>query len=104
MRPLIATLLSAVLILSAQQATTPAPPAPKGVGKFDITSQLVVVDVTAKDKSGAPMKGLKAGDFVITEDGKKQDIKVFEFQELEETVIPEPTLQQRPATSAPAAV
>src|SRR6185369_14972409 len=53
-------------------------------------TQLVVVDVTVKDKSGNPIKGLKPADFNITEDGKKQDIKIFTFQELEETVNPEP--------------
>src|SRR5215471_6190791 len=97
-RPTLAILLSGLLMLSAQppqtqQSNTPAPAAPKGVAKFESTSQLVVVDVTAKDKSGAPVKGLKPGDFTITEDGKKQDIRVFEYQELEETVMPEPKLQ-----------
>src|SRR6266571_4461171 len=93
-RPTISLLLSGLLILSAQPPQTQQPP--KGIAKFDATSQLVVVDVTAKDKSGAPAKGLKASDFLITEDGKKQDIKVFEYQELEETVAPELKLQPRP--------
>src|SRR5438270_2521960 len=75
------------------------------VTRFEASAQLVVVDVTAKDKSGAPIKGLKASDFTITEDGKKQDIKVFEYQELEETAMPEPKLQSRPpaAPHVPAA-
>src|SRR5438270_2178517 len=74
------------------------------VTRFEASAQLVVVDVTAKDKSGTPIKGLKASDFTITEDGKKQDIKVFEYQELEETVMPEPRLQPRPpAPKAPEA-
>jgi len=108
-RPTLAILLSGLLMLSAQppqtqQSNTPAPAAPKGVAKFESTSQLVVVDVTAKDKSGAPVKGLKPGDFTITEDGKKQDIRVFEYQELEETVMPEPKLQPRPTQPEPAAV
>ena len=58
----------------------------------------MVVDITVKDKSGQPMKGLKPTDFTITEDGKKQDIKVFQFQELEETATPEPV----PAIKKPA--
>ena len=45
-----------------------------------------MVDVSVKDKGGNPIKGLKPADFTITEDGKKQDIKIFTYQELEETV------------------
>src|SRR6185295_15203150 len=98
MRAITATLLSGLLIVSAQppqpqqqQADPPAAAAvaTKGVAKFGTTTQLVVVDVTVKDKSGNPIKGLKPSDFNITEDGKKQDIKIFTFQELEETVNPE---------------
>src|ERR1019366_9468318 len=69
--------------------------------KFATTTQLVVVDVTVKDKSGNPIKGLKPADFNITEDGKKQDIKIFTYQELEETVNPEPVPAKAP-TPAPA--
>jgi VWFA-related protein len=79
-----------------QQLNTPLPAVPKGVTRFGTTTQLVVVDVTVKDKSGAPIKGLKPTDFALTEDGKKQDIKVFQYQELEETVMPEavPAIKQ----------
>src|ERR1017187_7752450 len=97
MRATIATLLSGLLVVSAQ---TPPPAAPKGVVKFGATTQLVVVDVTVKDKSGNPIKGLKPADFNITEDGKKQDIKIFTYQELEETVTPEPVPAKAP-TPAP---
>ena len=109
MRAIIATLLSGLLVVSAQPpqtqqaAQTAAPAAPKGVVKFGATTQLVVVDVTVKDKSGNPIKGLKPADFNITEDGKKQDIKIFTFQELEETVNPEPVPAKAaaPAPKAP---
>src|ERR1035438_7647044 len=101
MRATIATLLSGLLIVSAQ--TPPPPAAPKGVVKFGATTQLVVVDVTVKDKSGNPIRGLKPADFDITEDGKKQDIKIFTYQELEETVTPEPVPARAPAPApAPA--
>ena len=92
MRAIIATLLSGLLVrFGAASADTTGyadacPPAPKGIAKFGTTTQLVVVDVTVKDKSGNPLKGLKPADFNITEDGKKQDIKIFTYQELEETV------------------
>jgi VWFA-related protein len=95
-RSITATLLSVTLALPAlpQQAAAPAQQpeaaAPKGVTKFSTTRQLVVVDVTAKDKQGNPIRGLKPTDFTLLEDGRKQDISIFEYQELEETVAPEP--------------
>src|SRR5471032_2686600 len=101
MRAIVSTFLCGLLIASAQtqQQNAPAPATAKGVARFESSSQLVVVDVTAKDKSGAPIKGLKASDFTISEDGKKQDIKVFDYQELEQTAMPEPKLQPRPAVA-----
>src|ERR1035441_4119973 len=99
MRATIATLLSGLLVVSAQ---TPPPAAPKGVVKFGATTQLVVVDVTVKDKSGNPIRGLKPADFNITEDGKKQDIKIFTYQELEETVTPPEPVPAKAPTPAPA--
>jgi VWFA-related protein len=56
--------------------------------KFESTTQLVVVNVSAKTKSGEPLENLKASDFTVTEDGKTQQIKVFEFQRLEDEVQP----------------
>jgi TonB family protein len=46
---------------------------------------MVIVDVTVRDKSGNPVEGLGADDFVITEDGRAQRIMVFEFQKLAPT-------------------
>ncbi len=50
--------------------------------QFTANSNLVIVDVTVRDKSGKPIEGLKQGDFTILEDGKPQKISVFEFQKL----------------------
>src|ERR1700722_13913246 len=58
------------------------------VPKFSSTSNLVIVDVTVKAKSGDPIENLKPTDFIVTEDGKPQKIAVFEFQKL--TDMPEP--------------
>ena len=49
------------------------------------------------------MEDLKASDFTVTEDGKPQQIKVFEFQRLEDTALPAPALAPRAATPAAAA-
>uniref|UniRef100_Q01XU1 VWFA domain-containing protein n=1 Tax=Solibacter usitatus (strain Ellin6076) TaxID=234267 RepID=Q01XU1_SOLUE len=94
MRAIVSTLLSGMLILSAQppqtQQDTPAAASSNKTVKFGTTLQLVLVDISVKDKSGQPIKGLKPSDFTILEDGKKQDVKIFQFQELEETAAPEP--------------
>src|ERR1051326_3937730 len=108
MRPIIATLLVWVMLAPAQQQPQPQQPqqplqeqnrpliATTGEAKFGTNVQLVVVDVTVKDKNGQPIEGLTAKDFTITEDGKPQDIKVFKFQRLEEEILPEPKLAPRP--------
>jgi VWFA-related protein len=75
--------VSALLALSAASQQQPGQPV-----KFTAESNLVVVDVTVKDKAGNPVEGLKQEDFTILEDGKPQKIAVFEFQKL--TMEPEP--------------
>ncbi len=88
MRSLIAIALIAQFGAYGQQET--AAGVPKGTFKFEVNSQLVVVNVSAKDKNGAPLDGLTSNDFTVTEDGKTQQIKVFEFQRLAEAPMPAP--------------
>ena len=73
--------------------------------KFQSTTQLVVVNVAARTKSGEPIENLKASDFTVTEDGKPQQIRVFEYQRLESEALPAPALETRGAqsTAPPAA-
>src|SRR5947209_3231798 len=61
---------------------------PKANIKFSTTSNLVVVDVTVKDKAGNVIDNLGKGDFTVLEDGKPQKIVVFEQQKL--ATEPEP--------------
>jgi VWFA-related protein len=50
---------------------------------FTSQANLVVIDVGVKDKSGKVMPGLTKADFTIMEDGKPQQLSVFEFQKLD---------------------
>ncbi|HBY61751.1 MAG TPA: VWA domain-containing protein, partial [Solibacterales bacterium] len=70
--------------------------------KFEATSSLVVINVAAKDKSGKPLADLKASDFAVTEDGKPQQIRVFEYQSLLDEPLPSRGLLQRPEEPAAA--
>src|SRR4051812_29019045 len=71
---IISTVICLVMAAPAQE--------PQKEFTFKSTSNLVIVNVEVKDKSGKPMEGLKKADFVLTEDGKAQQISVFEFQKL----------------------
>jgi VWFA-related protein len=81
-----------VLVAAAQQAprqTTAMPSAP--TVKFTSTSNLVIVDVTAKDpKTGQTLDNLTQKDFTVFEDGKPQKISVFEHQMLKLEPAPPP--------------
>ena len=85
MRTNIVLLLIAQLTMSAQQE---APPLPQTAARFVVTTQLVVVNVSARDKNGNALEDLKASDFIVTEDGKPQQIRVFEYQRLEDQILP----------------
>ncbi len=102
MKAIIGTILAAQFTLAAQQTAPPA--APKSVAQFQTTTQLVVVNVAAKTRSGAPVTGLKASDFTVTEDGKPQLIKVFEYQQMDDTPLAAPALARRETETAVAAV
>ena len=70
-------------VLNGQQPppTTPLPAFRSGVN-------LVLVDVVVRDKSGAVVKGLAAGDFDLFEDGVRQQVLTFAFEEIANTAAP----------------
>lgn len=57
---------------------------------FKVSTQLVVETVTVTSKNGAAVTGLKADDFIITEDGVPQSISVFEHQKFDDAATAPP--------------
>jgi VWFA-related protein len=49
-----------------------------------VTSELVLVNVVARDKKGNLIRDLKKEDFTVTEDGKRQQISTFDFENVDE--------------------
>ncbi|MBI4873996.1 MAG: VWA domain-containing protein [Acidobacteria bacterium] len=58
--------------------------------KFEVASNLVVVNVTVRDRAGKIVEGLKKEDFQLFEDDKPQKVSVFEFQQLRDESLPPP--------------
>jgi len=91
----IIVLVSLSLLWGQQQPPVQNPPTSGGGVKFTSITQLVVENVTVKDKSGNLVQGLTAKDFTITENGVPQTIAFFQFQQLQEdTLAPEPAPPQ----------
>src|SRR5271157_5835758 len=82
-----ATFLGWLLVATAQQQTN-APLTVKGGVKFEANATLVIEIVNVRDKDGNPIKGLQAKDFTVTEDGKPQEVRICDFQELQSAPAP----------------
>src|SRR5947208_15520429 len=52
--------------------------------RIQVTSELVLVNVVANDKKGNLVRDLKKTDFTLFEDGKKQEISTFDFENVDE--------------------
>lgn len=72
--------------LAAQQAK-PAPQVqntPQAGFVLKMNAELVLTNVVARDaKTGAFVRGLKASDFTVLENGKKQEISSFDYQSVD---------------------
>lgn len=84
-RAALCILLIGVFLLPAQQEEA----------VFKSSSNLVILDVTARDSSGKEIPNLRKEDFVVLEDGKLQTLSVFEFQRLADTAAPAAPLPAR---------
>lgn len=98
-KTIIAMLLAASCLvpplLSAQQpkpATIPAPREPLASPRTNqlnprsvlrAQSNVVRIDIEVTGRDGKPIKGLRAGQFVITDDGKGQKISSFSYADIE---------------------
>ncbi len=68
----------------AQQAVKPAAPATKAQYTFKATTNLVLVNMTVRDKNGNLVTGLKPDQVQVYEDGKLQHILSFDFENVDQ--------------------
>jgi len=69
---------------------------------FRTTTNLVIVNVTVRDKSGKLVDNLKKEDFTLLEDDKSQAISVFELERLTSETLPVLVPSPQSPTSSPA--
>lgn len=86
MRPIIASLLALTMTLTP--AWTQQEAAKQETATFKVESNLVVLNISVKDKNGKPITDIKKNGLSIFEDDKPQKISVFEIQHLEGEVLP----------------
>ena len=86
-RKLLAAFAVALVLLNATTdalAQDAAPQAKLPQYRVRVTSELVLVNVVVRDKKGNLVRGLKKEDFTVTEDGKRQEISTFDFENVDE--------------------
>ena len=83
----LAAVLAAFLTLAGDTALLRAQDAPQQPQapqyRMHVTSELVLVNVVARDRHGNLIRDLKREDFTLTEDGKRQDISTFDFENVD---------------------
>src|SRR5258708_29393740 len=88
------TLFFAVILSVAGSYSQNTPPSPDPQTVLKSNTRLVMVDVVATDRNGAPVTDLRDQDFVVLEDGRPQRVGSFNFQS--PGAVPEGGLEQLP--------
>ena len=80
------------LLLVAAMLTPPLPAQQQSgsLYRFKVETDVVLVNVVVRDKSGAIVRGLKKEDFTVFEDGKAQRVASFDFEQTETQAVPPP--------------
>src|SRR5688572_14378631 len=76
-------LLSAMLALGLLATMTGRAQQQPAQPVFRSSTRLIVQTVSVTDRDGKPVEGLTANDFVVTEDGERQDVAFVEYQRLD---------------------
>jgi VWFA-related protein len=61
---------------------------------FRVDVNIVQVDAVVTDKDGRPVTDLTAEDFIILQDGKRQEITNFSLVRLKDPIVPRPVVQK----------
>jgi VWFA-related protein len=103
MKRFVVQITALVVLAGALVAQQPAPPSEEPGLVVRVTTRMVQVDTIVLDKEGHPVKGLKADDFTVTEDGVRQRLASFSERISEPAnPAPPPVLPPHVTTNRPA--
>jgi VWFA-related protein len=85
----VALLAGSPLVSFAQEApTAPSQQTPAQAPQaIRVATELVLVNVVARDKKGNLVRDLKREDFTVLEDGQKQQVSSFDFEKIDELAL-----------------
>jgi VWFA-related protein len=89
-RPKLGRIATALLMAWAVAVNLPAQQgqAPSQSGaRLRVSTEIVLVNVIARDKHGNLIRDLKKEDFTVYEDGKKQELASFDFEKVDELAM-----------------
>jgi VWFA-related protein len=88
MRKNLAALIMAWLLLQVSVPATAqqSEQVPSSPGRIRVTTELVLVNLVARDKKGNLVRDLKKEDFTLFEDGKEQEISTFDFENVDQVL------------------
>jgi VWFA-related protein len=75
---------------------------PQSTPAIHATTELVLVNVVARDRKGNLIRDLKQQDFLVLEDGQKQQVRSFDFENIDELALAQQTMAAANGTSGPA--
>src|SRR5215472_14620605 len=77
------------------------PSVPQASPTIRATAELVLVNVVARDKKGNLVRDLKQQDFTVLEDGQKQQISSFDFENIDELALAQQAMATANGTAGP---
>ena len=96
--PLVLVVLSVAAVAAQAPARPPQPPTQNQAPTFRTETTLRVRNVSVVDRDGKAVEGLTANDFVVMENGVRQEIAFVAFQRLESPLPPStPPAEIQPA-------
>src|SRR5580704_12701837 len=110
---LAATALLAIFFVCNLRAQQPAPPQPRPPllapaqnqeTRIRINTEIVLVNVIARDKHGNLIRDLKKEDFTVLEDGQRQQLASFDFENVDELALAAQQGTTVSGTAAPGAI